>query len=91
MTDAKCAECESCSVSPNYLGPDLHLLEILANLEDYEMDESQHETSPLLCQEEVDKIEVYPVIHMIRSDIIVSSSLPSSDLTLRLDTTCSIS
>lgn len=39
------------------------------------MDESQNETSPMLRQEEVDKVEVYPFIHMIRKDIIVSSCL----------------
>jgi hypothetical protein len=36
------------------------------------MDEAQNETTPLLRREEVDKVEVYPVIHQIKSDIIVS-------------------
>ena len=36
------------------------------------MDEAHHETTPLLRTEEVDKVEVYPIIHQIKSDIIVS-------------------
>jgi hypothetical protein len=79
MTDAKCAECETCSGgrpaaaegSADFFRP----LNIFTNLKDYDMDENQRETSPLLRQEEVDKVEVYPIIHMIRSDIIVSSCL----------------
>lgn len=36
------------------------------------MNESQHERTPLLRPEDVDKVEVYPIIHMIRKDVIVS-------------------
>jgi hypothetical protein len=36
------------------------------------MDEALHETTPLLRAEEVDKVEVYPIIHQIKTDIIVS-------------------
>jgi hypothetical protein len=35
------------------------------------MDEALHETTPLLRDEEVDKVIVYPIIHLIKSDIIV--------------------
>lgn len=38
------------------------------------MDEAQHETTPLLMAEEVDKVQVYPIIHQIKSDIAVSPS-----------------
>jgi hypothetical protein len=36
------------------------------------MDEAQHERTPLLRAEDVNKVEVYPTIHQIKSDIIVS-------------------
>jgi len=36
------------------------------------MEEAQHETTPLLRTEDIDKVQVYPVIHQIKSDIIVS-------------------
>lgn len=38
------------------------------------MAEDARETTPLLRAEEVDKMEVYPIIHAIRADIMVSEN-----------------
>lgn len=42
------------------------------------MDEAQHETTSLLCAEEVDGVEVYPIIHQIKSDVIHFIDTPLS-------------
>ena len=35
--------------------------------------EESNEITPLLQPKDIDNVEVYPIIHMIRSDIVVSA------------------